>query len=285
MPANPLRKAISSGIKMNNKIGDLFADLGTSAHPRGAVMSIYRTSRLALKSALKEQNSLAAVSDVLRNMRRDLQREVSSVFQDSISSGVEEAQRQLRFYDIVQRGSIRLTDEENSAMSAVMTRFDSQAAAIRALVLTDADETQIIGDGEDRTGIFSAGDFISAAAYWTTFLVWNAFDNAVFSTPAEYTFQKQAIAALDNRTTDCCLRVHGQVQPFNKPFKLTGTPRFADEMDYPAFHYYCRTSVSLYVAEFDDGLTKQLRDGAKFFLSERAAGRNPDNDPANAFAS
>jgi hypothetical protein len=52
------------------------------------------------------------------------------------------------------------------------------------------------------------------------------------------TYQKQAIATLDERTTDCCLRVHGQTQPIDEPFKLTGTPRYADEIQDPPFHWY-----------------------------------------------
>lgn len=58
--------------------------------------------------------------------------------------------------------------------------------------------------------------------------------------------QKQAIAAIDTRTTQCCLRVHGQIQDLDRPFVLTGTPRFADRIQNPPFHHRCRTAVSLY---------------------------------------
>lgn len=284
MPAaNPLSKAQKSGVRMNDRIGDLFAQIGTSAHPRGDVLSAYRRARVAMNAALEQSNRLEAAQDVLRGLRRELQRDVLSVFREAVSLGEDEVQRQIRFYEEEARGSINLTTETQTALEAVMTRFDSQAAAIRALLLTDADPDQITGD-EDRTGVLSAGDVIAGATYWATFLVWNAFDQYLASTPSAYNYQKQAIAALDQRTTDCCLRVHGQVQPFNSPFELTGTPRFADKMDFPAFHYYCRTSVSLYVAEFDDGLTQRLRDSANFFLKERAAGKTPDRDPADAFA-
>lgn len=59
-------------------------------------------------------------------------------------------------------------------------------------------------------------------------------------------YKKQVVAAIDERTTDTCLQAHGQIQVRGKPFKLVGTPRFADHMMRPPFHYNCRTSVSLY---------------------------------------
>ena len=77
--------------------------------------------------------------------------------------------------------------------------------------------------------------------------------------PPESRLQKQATAAIDERTTDCCLRVHGQIRPMGKPFKLTGTPRFRDEIDRPPFHWYCRTASALYLPVFEKvGLSTSL---------------------------
>lgn len=279
---NPLSTAIRSGVKMNDRIGKLFGQIGTSAHPRGTVITAYRNSRILLKSALQESNAAFASRDVMRTLRRDLQRNISSVFEDAITLGSEEAQRQLSMYGVRAQNRIAMADHTQSALEAVMARFDSQAAAINALVMTDADPTQIVGD-EDRTGALSYGDVVGSAAYWATYLIWNAFDAMVFSNSNGMNFQKQAVAALDGRTTDCCLRVHAQVRPMNSPFDLTGTPRFADQMDWPGFHHYCRTSGVLYLDSFDNGLTQRMRDGADFFLAERAQGRSPDRDPADAF--
>lgn len=65
--------------------------------------------------------------------------------------------------------------------------------------------------------------------------------------------KKQAIAAIGPTTTDCCLRVHGQIVGVNEPFVLTGTPRFADRMMAPSFHWNCRTSVAMYHPLFEQG--------------------------------
>lgn len=68
--------------------------------------------------------------------------------------------------------------------------------------------------------------------------------------------RKQVVAVIGPNTTDCCLRAHGQIQPNDKPFTLTGTPRFADEMMYCPFHWNCRSSISMWHPVFErSGLT------------------------------
>jgi hypothetical protein len=90
------------------------------------------------------------------------------------------------------------------------------------------------------------------------------------------TWRHQAIAAIDERTTDTCLRVHGQIQLLDKPFKLTGTPRFSSRMMHSPFHYNCRTSVSLYHPDMEaiGVATPEMRNAAN---AERAA-RGPGDD-------
>ena len=64
-------------------------------------------------------------------------------------------------------------------------------------------------------------------------------------------WHKQAVAQIDDKTTDCCLNVHGQVQPIDEPFILTGTPRFADEQMHPRFHWQCRTDEILWAEDLE----------------------------------
>lgn len=101
------------------------------------------------------------------------------------------------------------------------------------------------------------------------------------------TYWKQAIAAIDERTTDCCLRVHGQVQPLDKPFELSGTPRFADKVQNPPFHWYCRTATALYRPEMEEtGLaTSDLVSAAKAELLARATtGKRVEIHPASGLS-
>lgn len=64
--------------------------------------------------------------------------------------------------------------------------------------------------------------------------------------PDGVVFHKQVVAAIDARTTDCCRRAHGQIQPLDQPFVLIGTPRYADRIMHPPFHWHCRTVDVLY---------------------------------------
>ena len=65
--------------------------------------------------------------------------------------------------------------------------------------------------------------------------------------------KRQAVAVVAGNTTDCCLRVHGQIVGVNEPFALSGEPRFADSMMYPPFHWSCRTSAAAWHPRFESG--------------------------------
>lgn len=86
------------------------------------------------------------------------------------------------------------------------------------------------------------------------------------------TIQKQAIAAINSATTQCCLRVHGQIQPPDKPFELTAEPRFARHMMHSPFHWNCRTSIAMYHPSFESGdmPTGKLREKAQAEIKKRS---------------
>lgn len=96
---------------------------------------------------------------------------------------------------------------------------------------------------------------------------------------------RQAVAVIDERTTDCCLRVHGQWQAFGDDFRLTGTPRYADHMGAPPFHKWCRTATALVQRKYAaDDLTQRMRDAARAELNARKTQkpRRKVITPANA---
>lgn len=100
-----------------------------------------------------------------------------------------------------------------------------------------------------------------------------------------FAWKEQAIAAIDERTTDCCLRVHGQIKPLDGQFKLAGTPRFADQMSAPPFHWLCRTAKALYLEAMEQvGVTtRTMRDAARAELEARVeTGRRQVIHPAHA---
>lgn len=87
----------------------------------------------------------------------------------------------------------------------------------------------------------------------------------------ERKWYKQAVAQIDQDTTDCCLNVHGQVQPIDKPFELSGTPRFADRQMHPRFHWRCRTDEMLWAEELEavGQSTKEMRAEARAEAGKR----------------
>lgn len=284
--SNPHELAVKSAIRMNDEIGALFGRVGTNEHPRGFVTTAYRNARRGLDVALKEMDRLAAVNEITASLRRDIQTQTLDMFSTALEMGAEESARQLRMYGIrspdPSLAAVGLSDQSQSALDAILARVDAQTAAIRASILIGAEDEQIVGD-ENRAGILTPGGLTAAVGVWASALLWGSFDWWTGRNQGAIDFQKQAVAALDGRTTNCCLKVHGQIQPFDRPFHLTGTPRFADYMDWPAFHYWCRTSGVLYAPEFDMGLTDRMKKSARWFLEEREKGNSPDRDPADAF--
>ena len=96
---------------------------------------------------------------------------------------------------------------------------------------------------------------------------------------------RQVVAVVDERTTDCCLRAHGQWQAMGDDFVLTGQPRYADKMPHPPFHRWCRSATALVQRQYAaDDLTQKMRDAARAELNARKTQkpRRKVITPANA---
>jgi hypothetical protein len=239
-----------------------------------------------MQVALQEENSTPAVQDVLSGLRRSIASELRSSIQGAQALGLDEAERQLSYYKAEIQKPINalmsLASQADSANYAVLARLDAQIATVNAMVLTGEDEDLIVGD-ENRVGILAPSPITAAIAFWLAALTWDALWWLVQNHSKGPVFKKQAIAALDHKTTNCCLMVHGQVQNINDPFKLDGTPRYADELDSPPFHGHCRTAIALYQEEFDEGLTDEMISAAEAILAERAGRVFKIRHPADAF--
>jgi hypothetical protein len=285
MPANPLLQSIQSAIRMNETLGSLFSEAGSIQEGTGYVVRAYRNANRALPQALQEVSPTRAVRDIMHELRVNLGTELRGTFDTSFQTGLEESGRQLRYYGIEtdpKRPAINLSEQVNSAVNAVIAQVDAQEQTLNAMLMSNIDTILITGD-EDRQGVLKPAEILTGATYWIAALVWDAFSWWSSTHSNGEGFSKQSIAALDGRTTDCCIRVHGQIKPLNGKFHLTGTPRFADDLEWAPFHWNCRTSIALYSSQFDDGLTDRMRAGANWLQAERLAGRNPDQHPADAF--
>ncbi|MDR3572870.1 MAG: hypothetical protein P4L50_03330 [Anaerolineaceae bacterium] len=283
MASNPLRLSIQSAVQANTQLGDLFAHIGNSDHPGGIITTAYRNAQAGIKTALQNEYSTAAVRDQLEQLRQSVQGGVTDALTRSQILGASIARKQLDIYGYSggALGTVALSTQLHSAASAITSKTETQIATATAMLQTGADPGLIVGDDE-RQGVIRSGEILIATAFWLATLNWDAYSDSV--SQANGNFQKQAIAALDNKTTDCCLQVHGQIQDMDNPFQLDGEPRFADELDWAPFHWWCRTSISLYLPGYDDGITDDLLSSAQTVMDERKSGIWKDRSPADAYS-
>jgi hypothetical protein len=280
-------RAVKAGLRTNAELKKLFDGLGNEEHPRGAVLSAYRVARKALRGELKD---VAAAQLTLAHLRRAVLNEVGAAAQQAVQIGSMQATAELELYGIQRVSEVSLGDFDLSvvddALRAVGNVLDTQLNAVWALVRSDnVDDSLILGD-DARAGLLRPSSVIQEATRWLAFLALSAYSSLVERSAKQsgIVFKRQAVAALDERTTDCCLRVHGQVVGLNEDFKLTGTPRYADRMRNPPFHPYCRTAVVLVRdSEKDDDLTMEMRDAARAEIQARAqTGTRVEIHPAHA---
>jgi hypothetical protein len=183
--------------------------------------------------------------------------------------GEEQARTELAIYG-EEWSRQQLVSEIQSAHGAWMGPVDAQVGAARAALLMGWDEAMVIGDAE-RVGLLNPSIVVQEGARWLAILALMAWlAHVERARRPRVDFMRQAVAAIDERTTDCCLRVHGQVVGLRKDFELTGTPRFADKLRDPPFHWWCRTSVALVRSEdADDRLSQAMRGAAQAELAIR----------------
>lgn len=278
----PHELAIKQALLTNDQIGHAIASLGTAAHPRGSLLVSYAVARRAMAGNIDRPQ---AVRDVLNQLRVSVHQAIRQSMAISADIGLTAGQRNLEIYGLPPYGlpparGFNLTLEQ-AAVTAVMGTLDSQITAIQAMVNARmASEGEIIGD-DNRVGMLAPAPVQRQAAHWIAtvaagsflFIITQAVDGEsgqAVHAPDRRVYLKQAIAAIDERTTECCLEVNGQTQPMDQPFILTGEPRYADEQMEPPFHDYCRTATALVrEADAEDDSTLEMRDAAQAELTAR----------------
>lgn len=271
---NPLKNAIRHAQRTDRETANLFARyLGSAEHPRGRVLSAYRQARKAMNDAYRSDNRQLEALLVLMALRQSLEAIGREAIEQAIRLGRQSARDQLNAYleAGVSVNPAMDVPTVDLAFAAWLATIGGQIDYLEALARMDVDPVLMLGD-ETRVGAMSPGVVNRDGAGWIAAAIMMAWWWWLIGKDREnkLPFQKQPIAAIDNRTTKCCLQVHGQIQPLDKPFILTGTPRFADEMDWTPFHWYCRTSIALYLPEWDDGLTEIMRNEAAKEIERRA---------------
>lgn len=283
--------AVRNALRAGDELDRLIAKLGTAAHPRGAVLLAYRNADRALRSALRERSRAQAVAEVLAALCGQMAGTVRETLATAVALGTAQGQAQARAQGLPAAPmSYGAAPPDTRALElAWLAIVNAQATTARALVAAGAGEPEIVGD-ESRAGVLRPAVVVAEGARWsaaalnaalTGYLLWTL-DREQLPRSEWY---HQAVAAIDERTTDCCLRVHGQAQPLEKPFKLTGTPRYADQLEHPPFHWYCRSSEALITRDqARDVFSGEMVDAAQAELAAREAsgGKRVEIHPADA---
>jgi len=264
--ANEHDRAVALALRTSNELKKLFNKLGNADHPNGAILSAYRQARRALKGNI---DNPGVVADVLRELRRAVELTAREQMHQAQRLGVKQATVELALYGLPNAAYVAPPIAE---LAATMAVYDGQAANVRGLAM-QGDEAMILGD-DTRVGALGPGLVTREMTKWLATVAvgaWVGMTNRnVERVSGQEDFLRQAVAAVDKRTTDCCLRVNGQVVGMDEPFHLTGTPRYADEQMSPPFHNFCRSAQAL-VRRRDakDDITQRLKGTAKAEIGRR----------------
>lgn len=275
MSRNPLRSAVRVAVRANVVIEREFARV------EGDLAATYLTAQKALQGTLPDKGRPTAgqmqdATIILSMLRGSVRQSAVEALGRGEKVGIASLDRQMSAYgEPIPDGEQRpdeVTALRRTAVQATVAQVDQQILSAQALLLGGGGVVDILG-GETRAGVIRPSPVVSTAVLWTAQIAGVAFLSYLDARRSRgaLDFDKQAIAALDGRTTECCINVHGQIRKLDEPFKLTGTPRFSDERDQPPFHWRCRTAMALYRADYDDGMTQRLRSAAQALAAEHTA--------------
>ena len=257
---------------------------------RRAILDIITRGGMTLFILPLVRNELAALERSITAISRNIINQVDEVVLWYMDQQLDSLRKvgEARLPDIQQLNSATYAERQQIYQNTLIntpnwinTLGRNMETNITRLAVADADvNTAVdrllsIGVADGRVSVFRLSE--SAVITETADITWTAAVLAASGlfkatqTIAQSEYDKQAIATIDAVTTDCCLQVHGQIQPLDKPFELTGTPRFADHVDNPPFHWHCRTVESLYTVKMEDkGITTpQMVDAAQSELHAR----------------
>jgi len=295
-------RAIQNALDTGDDINALFDKLGSADHPRGVIMALYRSF---LREVEPHLDNPPVVREMLRTFKTRLTVAFTQVFEQAAVVGANRAERDIARNDIVENSALLpdpiLSQLTQPARDAISAAIDAQINAVYAQLAMGRDPVSIIGDS-GRVGLLSPSSLLKIGKRIVAEMVSSARDQrlkAAFSggfgdigglilpdanmAAKTEVYKRQAIAAIDERTTDCCLRVNGQVVGVDELFRLTGTPRYADKMADPPFHDYCRTSVALvHEDDIDDRMTSDMKKASIAEIKAREDGSRATINPADS---
>lgn len=292
------QKTITTALKTTESLGAIFSGLSGFSLP-------YRSARKSVREALTGKGN-RDIATPLALLRQNLSLQTEQLLSRSLALGLSSAYRQAATWspgDPLLSSTLTPGTRSPSptlfglttgpAHAAWMALVDKQILAVQALVASGASLDEILGD-ESRQGVLRENEAATegtrwitdlTSAAWIALLLWllsKDWSVPVYGT-SQPSWDHQVVAAIDERTTDCCLRAHGQVVPLTKDFTLTGFPRYADHLPHPPFHWYCRTSeVVLPHHLANDQVTQNMLTAARNELNARPG--RVEIHPSNAYS-
>lgn len=279
--ANPLRTAYRSAQRVDRELAALFGRyIGTQAHnPRGRILSAYRQARRAVLQVYERNGPRRTFEalDVLATLRETLYDVGSLALPLAEQQGQQSVAAQLDAYaaaGVRVQPAYQVPDRPALA-SGWRAAVDSHLDPVEALMLAEAEPYLIANEDGRMMGAMQPGPMQADAAFWLAYAAALGFGAWLLGRNGEregaIPFMRQAIPAIDNRTTPCCLDVarRGQIVKFGEAFYTPEPPAFSRRQMWTPFHHWCRTSVVLYLEAFDDGITEELQRNAGKELSRR----------------
>lgn len=275
--AAPASQARAVGIRAarrtTRELGALYGRMGSQAHPHGKLLVAYRAARRGVADAYRQPTAglqREALADSLGALRLSLYGAAGQLLAEAYQLGSDQAGVELEARGL-QPPTVPMAIHPD--LAAWQKRWEAQLSWVELQFRNGADPGEIVGD-RSRAGSLSAAPIIALGALLLTGAAlggWRARVAAARS-PAPRYWWKQAVATIDRRTTNCCLGVHGQAQPLEKPFITKGEPHFAEKQLWAPFHFFCRTVAALLEeSEAHDAATQALRAEAKAERQGRSA--------------
>ena len=241
--ANEHLNVIQSGVRYNRELKTLSnSAVGNRDHPRGAVLNAFNKAKTALAGNFDNPLAMAII---LEEYRATVLAAVRDASEKALGIGDEHANLMLETWDLptLDESEAALIDQGVRATDTILL---SQIRAMESGTLTEA---QVLGSNR-RVGLFAAGIVMGAVNNW---LITSAASTVASKIAQGMTrggvspksYQRQAVAAIDENTTLCCLAVHGQLVGMKEEFFTSEPPAWATYQERPPFHRFCRTSQVL----------------------------------------
>ncbi|MCK5307167.1 MAG: hypothetical protein KAJ73_01015 [Zetaproteobacteria bacterium] len=250
---DPHERSIDSALLTVVQLGKLADRLRAGNSP------IYRAYRVVIRSLRRNLDDPRAITDALETLEDSVRVASQGFYERASGIGLAQAKRDLAIYGL---GEPDPVDDDGifEAIVSILGLVAAQGERVKSVASLDMGDELILGD-DSRQGILAPAAILTEIAFWITGL--SVLSYLESTSKKMRGFVRQAVAQVDDDTTQTCLNVHGQIVGLKEDFHLTGTPRFADNMHRPAFHRNCRTAVATIRKDLiDPEVTADMRDDA-----------------------